>query len=64
MNADKDYIMDVEIDDVSCETDDYFCITLYRVVQECLLNIKNIHRLPGVLFHCKKRAEIWNFNTR
>ena len=32
--------MDVEIDDVSCETDDYFCITLYRVVQECLLNIK------------------------
>ena len=40
LNADKDYIMDVEIDDVSCETDDYFCITLYRVVQECLLNIK------------------------
>ena len=40
LNADRDYIMDVEIDDVSCETDDYFCITLYRVVQECLLNIK------------------------
>ena len=40
LNADRDYIMDVEIDDVSCEKDDYFCITLYRVVQECLLNIK------------------------
>lgn len=57
LNADKDYIMDVEIDDVSCETDDYFCITLYRVVQECLLNIKNIHRLPGYYFYCKKTEQ-------
>ena len=61
MNADKDYIMDVEIDDVSCETDDYFCITLYRVVQECLLNIKNIHRLPGYYFIVKKRSRNMKF---
>lgn len=61
LNADKDYIMDVEIDDVSCETDDYFCITLYRVVQECLLNIKNIHRLPGYYFIVKKRSRNMKF---
>lgn len=52
LNADK-----VEIDDVSCETDDYFCITLYRVVQECLLNIKKHSQATGVLFHCKKTEQ-------
>lgn len=42
LNADKDYIMDVEIDDVSCETDDYFCITLY-----CFLYNKNTNYCRG-----------------
>lgn len=57
LNADRDYIMDVEIDDVSCETDDYFCITLYRVVQECLLNIKKHSQATKILFHCKKTEQ-------
>ena len=57
LNIDRDYRMDVEIDDVSCETDDYFCITLYRVVQECLLNIKKHSQATKVLFHCKKTEE-------
>lgn len=54
LNADKQYFMDIDIDDISCETDDYFCITLYRVVQECLLNIRKHSDATKVLFHCKK----------
>lgn len=54
LNADKEYSMDIDIDDISCETDDYFCVTLYRVVQECLLNIKKHSNATKVLFHCKK----------
>ena len=54
LNAERQYAMDISIDDVSCETDDYFCITLYRVVQECLLNIRKHSQATKVLFHCKK----------
>ncbi len=50
LNTDRDYIMDVEIDD-------YFCITLYRVVQECLLNIKKHSQATKILFHCKKTEQ-------
>ncbi len=57
LNVDREYTMDVEIDDVSCETDDYFCITLYRVVQECLLNIRKHSRATKVLFHCIKSED-------
>lgn len=57
LNADKEYSMDIDIDDISCETDDYFCITLYRVVQECLLNIRKHSHASKVLFHCKKNND-------
>ena len=55
LNINNEYSMDIDIDEVSCETDDYFCITLYRVVQECLLNIRKHSHATKVLFHCKKR---------
>ena len=55
LNSEKDYSMDIDIDDVSCETDDYFCVTLYRVIQECLLNIKKHSQATHVLFHGKKK---------
>lgn len=54
LNVEKEYFMDIDIDDISCETDDYFCVTLYRVVQECLLNIKKHSGASKVLFHCKR----------
>lgn len=55
LNADRQYSMDIDIDDISCETDDYFCVTLYRVVQECLLNIKKHSQATKVLFRGKKK---------
>ena len=54
LNVEKEYSMDIDIDDISCETDDYFCVTLYRVIQECLLNIKKHSGASKVLFHCKR----------
>lgn len=60
LNEDRQYSMDVDIDDISCETDDYFCITLYRVVQECLLNIQKHSDASKVLFHCKKYNKKYN----
>lgn len=55
LNADRQYSMDIDIDDISCETDDYFCITFYRVIQECLLNIRKHSDASRVVFRCKKK---------
>lgn len=55
LNADRQYSMDIDIDDISCEIDDYFCITFYRVIQECLLNIRKHSDASKVVFHCKKK---------
>lgn len=60
LNADRQYSMDVAIEDISCETDDYFCVTLYRVIQECLLNIRKHSEATKVLFHCKKVNDRYN----
>lgn len=64
LNADRQYIMDIAIDDISCETDDYFCITLYRVIQECLLNIKKHSHADKVWFYCKKYDHEYKITIR
>ena len=64
LNADRQYSMDIAIDDISCETDDYFCMTLYRVVQECLMNIQKHAEATQILFHCKKNEDRYSITIQ
>lgn len=53
INENHLYDIDMDIDDVSCEND-LILATIYRVVQECIINISKHSGADKILFHCKK----------
>lgn len=52
INENKDYEIDLDIEDVSCENN-LFLVSVYRIIQECLNNIVKHAEATKIYFHCK-----------
>lgn len=55
-NESKSYQIKKEIEDVSCD-DDIILVGIFRVVQECLNNIKKHSNADSIFFSCRKENE-------
>lgn len=51
------YEMEVEIEEVSCDTR-LVLLTIYRVIQECFTNIKKYSNATKVTFHCHQKENL------
>ena len=58
INENMEYQVDVDIDDVSCENN-LFTVSVYRVIQECLLNIKKHAEADKIFLHCKQKDNMF-----
>ena len=56
-NDKRNYQIQVDIDEISCETQ-LILVTLYRVVQECFSNIKKHSGADKVIFLCKQKQDM------
>lgn len=56
-NDKRNYQIQVDIDEISCETQ-LILVTLYRVVQECFSNIKKHSEADKVIFLCKQKQDM------
>lgn len=52
INENQKYAVDMDIEDVSCETN-LILVSIYRIVQECLNNIVKHSDAEKILFSCK-----------
>lgn len=55
LNENQRYIIDTDIDDVSCENN-LILVSVYRVVQECLNNIDKHADAEKIIFSCKNNG--------
>ncbi len=53
INENRQYQIDMSIEEVSCENN-VILVTIYRVVQECLNNIKKHSDATQIIFYCKQ----------
>lgn len=56
LNAEQNYIIESNIEEVSCETS-IVMITLYRVVQECISNIMKHSKCQKITFDCHREDD-------
>lgn len=52
MNENRKYVMDIDIENVSCENN-LILVSIYRVVQECLNNIEKHADAKKIIISCK-----------
>lgn len=53
VNENMEYQIDMDIEDVSCENN-LITVTVFRVVQECFLNITKHAKANKIIFYCKQ----------
>lgn len=63
INSNNLYEIDAEIDNVSCEND-LILATVFRIVQECLVNITKHAEADKILFHCKQIDNICTIDIK
>lgn len=56
MNENKKYVMDIDIENVSCESN-MVLVSTYRVIQECLNNIDKHAGAEKIIFSCKNHND-------
>jgi len=56
-NESKSYKVKKQIEDVSCDND-IILVGIFRVVQECLNNIKKHSKADSIIFSCKKENDL------
>lgn len=56
-NEDRKYEIELDLEDVSCETN-IILVTIYRIVQECLNNIVKHADATKISLKCKKRNNV------
>lgn len=57
VNENYSYEIEMDIDNVSCEND-LILATIFRVVQECFINIRKHSKADKIIFSCKKRNDL------
>lgn len=55
LNSDKQYELDLQIENVSCENN-LILVTIYRIVQECLINIYKHAEANKIVFRCRQEG--------
>ena len=58
LNERNEYTIEKDIDDVSCENN-YRLITIYRIIQECLVNIAKHAEADKIVIKCKLKDNIY-----
>lgn len=62
VNEDKKYEIELDLDNVSCDTN-LILVTIYRVVQECLNNIVKHADATKIILSCKCRNNVCHINV-
>ena len=57
INENQKYHIDAKLDDVSCENK-LVLVSIYRVIQECFVNITKHAKADKIIFHCTQEDDV------
>lgn len=63
LNENKEYEIDADIQDISCENNKIL-MNIYRVVQECLTNISKHSAASKIIFRCYREKDVCHISIK